>query len=1002
VKHRTYTKAQLRKIAAESGIADSAETQSSEGSILTNVSLDSELMESATFSFSNTDTPRDSAVPTNITDPSHPDYLELQSVTSQSVSARSDISQRPTGFTEPLMPAKLKVAKEKNNSSHPKDVESGESVKRSPGSPTRAKPVGKVNGSPKRVAQLRCVESDSSSDEEFMTPQASQPTTPFGGSPEHSDSFPTKVSPKKISPQKVAAPPKQVTAVPPVQPQTQPQNAAFFIDTENGVERPLKSKEPPSEVSPFCSRRGAPGSQSFVKTDRPLTADLARKVGIPVIGDSDSQAGRLFENVPRIDSESQSSSDFSDHESSKIHRDHKLKESNDMEGSFYLPPRTDSSEIQRPDSLFGKDKETEQKALSEVQVNDSKPSPTTSFAALKKQRGSLPETSPEVAVYHSEICDEQPSIPSLKSQFQKSKEEQTPKPAKKTTFAALPNQTTWQESAQKTAQKMKDMNKENEADPVQPLASEISSIRLKLEAKRRNIELEKMKIEVQWSKQRQRLGKAAFLHVVAKGKGDKIESIAEEKDEMKMSTSLERKQLPKETQRGRLPSIDKKVEEQPRREEGPRREEPRREVLTKRRDSEPVRQRTPPPPSRPRSATPPRSETPPHSRTPVQARTEPAGEEKSRRDSNRSTPPPLSGETPADKEDKKFTTEEIKSTIDNVRQRWFPDSPAHGPKDSGDAKPLQPPNEENANDYGNSLEKLNMSLNDLQGEIMKLTLQQEQITKTISTTGTPKTSRESSTDPPQTAPVPAPAPAPAPAPITQSPHVPPISHSQDPYYSQTGKPQIPGDPYGNYPYMMHPQGPYGSQDFPRYGMPPYPLNTSQQGYMQYPHGVPPPGTHGVPPHGAPPLQQYQQHPMYQHLYGQHPGVRPVYPGQTPYISSTQSTMPQSYLHSVSSPSSQYGGSSYQPYSSTHTTNSNINLPLTQTQPGQPVSLAGTSLSHSNYTTPTTAYQRSSPQSPVSLSESKPSPSHYQTEAVSDSRATMDVFSSMTSSHMYGP
>ncbi|XP_064653116.1 calmodulin-regulated spectrin-associated protein 1-B-like isoform X3 [Lineus longissimus] len=995
IKHRTYSKAQLRKIAAESGIADSTcstETRSSEGSLLTNVSLDSDLMESATFSFSDTDTPRDTArstAPANVTDPSHPDYMELQSVTSLVGTARSDTSQRPTGFTEPLMPALLKPAKEKNNS-HPKDVESGEAVKRSPGSPT--KPVGKVNGSPKHVAPQ--VDSDSSSDEEFMTPQASQPNTPFGGSPErNTNSLPAKVSPKKSSPQKVVPPSKPVTVAPPVAPpqetETQ-QNAAFFIDTENGVERPIKSKEPPVEACPFNSRRGAPVSQSFVRTDRPLTANLARKVGIPVIGDSESQAGRLFESVPRRDSEGHSSSDFSDHESSKIHRDHKLKESNDMEGSFYLPPRTDSSaDTTRPDSLFGKDKETEQKALSEVQVNDTKPSPTTSFAELKKQRSGVTETPPEVAVYHSETV-EAPSMISLKSQFQRSKEEQTSKPVKKTTFAALPNQTTWQESAQKSAQKMKDMNKENEAEAVQPLASEISSIRLKLEAKRRNIELEKKKIEVQWTKQRQRLGKAAFLHVVAKGKGDKIDSIEEEKEEGKSrEVSVERKA----SHRERLPSDDKKFEEIPRREEVQRREEPRHDALSKRRDSEPVRQRTPPPQSRPRSATPPRSETPPRSRTPVQVRTEPAGEEKVRRDSNRSTPPPppppstQAGDMKAEKDGKKYSTEEIKSTIDNVRQKWFVDqSPVHAQKDSGDAKPFQPPNEENANDYGNSLEKLNMSLNDLQGEIMKLTLQQEQITKTI-TTATPKTSADPQ---PTTTPVVTMSTS-APTTQTPAPHVPPLSQSHDPYYSQHGKPPIPGDPYGNYPhqnpYMMQPQGPYGSQEFQRYGMPPYPLNASQQGYMQgYPHGVP--------PHGASPLQQFQQQQMYQHLYGQHPGARQPFPGQTPY--STQSTPPQSYLHNVSAASTQYGVSNYQPYSSTLTTNSNINLPLTQ--PGQPLSHTGASPSH-HHTTTSTAYQRSSPQSPVSASQSKSSPSHYETEPVSDYSRATDGYSSMTSSHM---
>ncbi|XP_078584673.1 calmodulin-regulated spectrin-associated protein 1-B-like [Branchiostoma floridae x Branchiostoma japonicum] len=53
---------------------------------------------------------------------------------------------------------------------------------------------------------------------------------------------------------------------------------------------------------------------------------------------------------------------------------------------------------------------------------------------------------------------------------------------------------------------------------TQPLASQMVKLRLKLEEKRRTIENEKKKMELQWNRQRQRVGKAAFLHVISQKK----------------------------------------------------------------------------------------------------------------------------------------------------------------------------------------------------------------------------------------------------------------------------------------------------------------------------------------------------------------------------------------------------------------------------------------------------------------------------------------------------
>ncbi|KFB37761.1 hypothetical protein ZHAS_00005076 [Anopheles sinensis] len=85
-------------------------------------------------------------------------------------------------------------------------------------------------------------------------------------------------------------------------------------------------------------------------------------------------------------------------------------------------------------------------------------------------------------------------------------------PRRKTSFATLPNNTTtWQQQAI-SVQKMDDV------DDAQPLedATKISTIKLKLEEKRRLIEQEKRRIESAWSKQLQTVGKQAFLQAINK------------------------------------------------------------------------------------------------------------------------------------------------------------------------------------------------------------------------------------------------------------------------------------------------------------------------------------------------------------------------------------------------------------------------------------------------------------------------------------------------------
>ncbi|KAL0132338.1 hypothetical protein PUN28_000256 [Cardiocondyla obscurior] len=86
---------------------------------------------------------------------------------------------------------------------------------------------------------------------------------------------------------------------------------------------------------------------------------------------------------------------------------------------------------------------------------------------------------------------------------------------KKTTFATLPNTTTWQQQSNQQSQQMEQHSiDENGGSTI--MASQLNNIRLKLEEKRRHIENEKRKMEVVMSKQRQKVGKAAFLQAVTK------------------------------------------------------------------------------------------------------------------------------------------------------------------------------------------------------------------------------------------------------------------------------------------------------------------------------------------------------------------------------------------------------------------------------------------------------------------------------------------------------
>ncbi|XP_025830608.1 patronin isoform X4 [Agrilus planipennis] len=100
-----------------------------------------------------------------------------------------------------------------------------------------------------------------------------------------------------------------------------------------------------------------------------------------------------------------------------------------------------------------------------------------------------------------------------------------PSEKKTTTFATLPNTTTWQQQSSINPQNSGENNGTNEnGSGSNVMSSQLNDIKMKLEEKRRHIESEKRRMEVIMNKQRQKVGKAAFLQAVTKGKGNILKS----------------------------------------------------------------------------------------------------------------------------------------------------------------------------------------------------------------------------------------------------------------------------------------------------------------------------------------------------------------------------------------------------------------------------------------------------------------------------------------------
>lgn len=620
-------------------------SQSQGSSLLANVSIDSDMDVNESLGSLDLgdlcDTPRtlNSVSRSALHDPDHPEYMEIQSVTSGQGSSRA------SNRTEPLMPARLKPAKEKLIN-HTKEEERGDMNER-----------GKMASPPRMLAEP---------DSRYFQ-----------------DVHDSSVS---------------VSPLPPGELSYSLEGAR--IDQSNAPGARIDQSNAPSHVADSRELPEVLSARSYSIPDQIYTCETARAAGIPVV--TESRDGNILRrNGSRHGSttSSRSSGDFSDHESQKIHYDHKARESGDGKQMTL-----DHSDVMRPDSLMVNKSEliiTDPKKAS-VEKFFNRPARTTTFAEIKKNKENF-ENSGLVYMQHGQ----EPNVPksgTLKSAFNKNRPSGSATYSKKTSFAILPNQTTWQQTAP-GAERSKNTDVESPANgSMVPLASELLQVRLKLEEKRRMIERKKHRMEVQQNKVRQRIGKAAFMQVLSKK--DPGEN-AVQNGQFPQSRPSEPFQEASEP----VPSVSHSEEDA-----------------------------RIPPMHAPMSDNVVAAPSDPYMNTPIKQGM-PVGPV-------HSTP-----KSQAEGSRRSSARQAIQETIDNVRKKWFPEASSTAQDENLGVAALDesdntPPEDavENYDQYGNSLDKLNQSLSELQGEIMRLSLQQEQI-KSVTDDGREE-ARHSPTPPP--------------------------------------------------------------------------------------------------------------------------------------------------------------------------------------------------------------------------------------------------------------
>lgn len=411
--------------------------------------------------------------------------MELESVNSGELSAKGDYSNESAfhplrgestqnfsprgGNVEPLIPARLKPAKEKINN-HTKEEERGEIPKRKTPSPPKTKKTVQIDP---QLAVINRSEVNESS--ETITP------------------VPSELNSMNFDQGDFVRQSQGVVTSQPAE--SSKKFEAFFIHG---------SVSDRDEI--LTARSDATVAESYV-IDQVRTPEAARAAGIPIIDEYNLTPRRLSREGSVASSKS--SGDYSDHESHKIHIDHKTQESLNKVNNNNDVRRVNENDFSDP-SRFILQKPV---LVSKINRDGDKPKGNaTNFAQIKqmKQLGNI-DNSGFIYMQHGQEEERRPS--SLKDNFQKKQQE------KKTTFSTLPNQRTWQNLNAEAATQA-EASPNNVSSPNDSTSQEFLKIRMKLEEKRKAIERKKHSQEIQQQKIRQRLGKAAFLHVVAKPKDD--------------------------------------------------------------------------------------------------------------------------------------------------------------------------------------------------------------------------------------------------------------------------------------------------------------------------------------------------------------------------------------------------------------------------------------------------------------------------------------------------
>ncbi|BFZ21090.1 hypothetical protein BsWGS_24128 [Bradybaena similaris] len=259
---------------------------------------------------------------------------------------------------------------------------------------------------------------------------------------------------------------------------------------------------------------------SYTVQDRARTVQAARAAGIPVVSDSEDT---LLTASRSREGSIASSGEYSDHESQKIHQEYKVRESGIVtpRDAKITEANISNNGSSKPVMLISDHLSGDPTKLDgdDHGVFNKLSSKTTNFAELKRLKDklgyNLDRMDRSALIYmqsgsHGGPYDKMSGV-DLKSSFVSKQGQSQPQSNgdSNKTGGTEPNPQ-MSRSADMTD------NAALEASETNPGSLELQQLRLKLEQKRKDIERKKHRQEAQHNKMRQQLGKAAFMRVVSK------------------------------------------------------------------------------------------------------------------------------------------------------------------------------------------------------------------------------------------------------------------------------------------------------------------------------------------------------------------------------------------------------------------------------------------------------------------------------------------------------